>query len=211
VNSGSAGRCAAITLATALVLVVCVLFVDRPVTDFFVAHISPPLVLDYALRAEGLLALLGIVWILGCGLVVAAGRSLSRFATTTMLASFSLTWAVVANYFVLQPFFGRIDVWHYLAHRDAYGFMFLQGHSGDGLPSGHTVVAASFLLVFWHAYPRARIPLAFAIAAVMLGLIVARWHFLADTIAGLFVGAVAATLTMRLWSRSDRVEADAGD
>ena len=202
-KSGSVGRYAAITLFTALVLVICVLFIDRPVADFVAAHVGPVRPIQLALTAEALLVPLSILWILGCGLAVILGRDLSRFAATMMHAGFSLTLGLVTNYFLLQPFFGRIEISHYLAHHDAYGFALLQGHGGTGFPSGHTVIAAAFLLAFWHGYPRARIVVALGIAAVMLSLVLAQWHFVSDTIASVYVGAVAAKLATALLRRGD--------
>lgn len=200
-KTDSVGRYIAICFLAAIVLALCVQFVDRPVADFTAAHVPSEPPIHFALKAELLIVPFGIIWVLGCGIAVALGYALPHLVRTTMLASFSLTWALSANYFLLQPFFGRTDISRYLKDHDAYGFVLSHGHSGIGFPSGHTIIAASFLVVFWLAYPRARIVLGLVIAAVMFGLVIAQWHFLSDTLGGLFVGAIAAILTMRLLGR----------
>ena len=105
-------------------------------------------------------------------------------------------WALTSNYFLLKPLFGRINITTYLAHPALYGFVPFHGTSHSGFQSGHTIIAASFLFVFWHFYPRARALIAIVIAAVMAGLVLETWHFVSDVMGGLFAGALAARLTV---------------
>jgi len=60
-------------------------------------------------------------------------------------------------------------------------------------------MAASFLLVFWFFYPRARILIGAAIGAVMICLVLATLHFVSDVVGGLFEGATAAAMTIALF------------
>ncbi|MGO9452144.1 MAG: phosphatase PAP2 family protein [Candidatus Binataceae bacterium] len=142
---------------------------------------------------------IGALAVLGCGCAVLAGYSVPRSAEATMLASFSLMWALACNFFLFQPGFGRIDISIFLANPNLYGFKPFHGHSGTGFPSGHTAIAASFLLVFWVFYPRARILIAGVIGAVMIALVLATSHFVSDVVGGLFLGATAAEMTIALF------------
>jgi len=183
----------------AIVVVLCVQFVDRPVALFVNAHFAAKKSLAMPLGLVLLFVPLSALAVLGCGCTVLAGRSLPRWAEATMLAGFSLTWALACNFFLLQPGFGRIEITTYLAQPNLYGFTPFHGHSGSGFPSGHTAIAASFLLVFWVFYPRARILISAAIGAVMIGLVLATYHFVSDVVGGLFLGATAAGMTIVLF------------
>ncbi len=183
----------------AIVVVLCVQFVDRPVALFVNAHLAAKNSLAMPLALVLLFVPLGALAVLGCGCTVLAGRSLPRSAEATMLAGFSVTLALACNFFLLQPGFGRIDITTYLAQPNLYGFTPFHGHSGRGFPSGHTTIAASFLLVLWFFYPRARILIGAAIGAVMIGLVLATSHFVSDVVGGLFVGATTAVMTIVLF------------
>ena len=197
----SAGRMAGVLLACVVVIVLCVFFVDRPAaivaTHFFwkARHLRVPL--DSLL----LLIPLGALSILVAGLTTMLGKSISHRAETLVLAGFSLMWATACNFFLLQPAFGRSSPVQFLIHHDDYRFAWLQGHGGTGLPSGHAVIAASYLMTIWFRHPRTRIAVGSIIAAVMIGLVLAEWHFVSDTLAGLLEGTLAAAITVRLWER----------
>jgi len=183
----------------AIVVVLCVRFVDRPVALFVNAHLAAKNSLVMPLELVRLFLPIGALTVLGCGCTVLAGQTLPKSAEATVLAGFSVTWALACNYFLLQPAFGRIDITTYLLQPNLYGFTPFHGHSGRGFPSGHTAVAASFLLVFWLLYPRTRILIGTAIGAVMIGLVLATSHFVSDVVGGLFVGATAAEMTIVLF------------
>ncbi len=183
----------------AIVVALCVRFIDRPVALLVNTHLAAENLLAKPLALVLVFVPLGALAVLGSGCAVLAGRSLPRLAEATMLAGFSVTLASACNFFLLQPGFGRVDIMTYLAHPKLYGFTLLHGHSGRGFPSGHTAIAASFLLVFWFFYPRARILIGAAIGAVMIGLVLAASHFVSDVVGGLFVGATTAVMTITLF------------
>ena len=183
----------------AIVVALCVEFVDRPVALFVNGHLAAKNSLAMPLDLVLLFVPLGAIAVLGSGSAVIAGRSLPRSAEATMLAGFSVTLALACNFFLLQPGFGRIDITTYLAHPNLYGFAPFHGRSGRGFPSGHTSIAASFLLVFWFFYPRARILIGAAIGAEMIGLVLTSSHFVSDVVGGLFVGVTAAVMTIVLF------------
>jgi membrane-associated phospholipid phosphatase len=180
----------------AIVVVLCVLFVDRPVAQFAHAHFPNPETFAIPLDSVLLFVPLGAFVLLAGGLVRLGGRPVPRWGMVMMLAAVSLMWALTSNYFLLKPLFGRINIATWLAHPALYGFVPFHGTSHSGFPSGHTIIAASFLTVFWHFYPRVRALIAIILAAVMAGLVLETWHFVSDVVGGLFAGALAARLTV---------------
>ena len=58
--------------------------------------------------------------------------------------------------------------------------------------------------VLWVCYPRFRLLYAAAIAAVAVGLVGTDFHFLADVIAGGFLGISTGLLTVTLWELGRR-------
>ena len=180
---------------TVVAVAVCVAFVDRPVAHMADPQASYVLALDIVL----LFLPLGVLSIVTAGCLTLAGRPLPRWLEVAAIAGFSVAAAITCNFFLLQPGIGRIGVYAWMAHPSQYGFVPFHGHRGSGLPSGHTTIAASYLLVFWIYYRRLRIPIGIVIAAVMVGLVAAGWHFVADVIAGLFTGATAAIMTVALF------------
>ena len=77
-----------------------------------------------------------------------------------------------------------------------YGFHpFTDSSLYGGFPSGHTAyISAPLLLLCWLA-PKYRWVWLAVVAMVMVGLVGAGYHFVGDTIAGLFVGLAAAAGT----------------
>ena len=79
----------------------------------------------------------------------------------------------------------------------AYGFHFLHGSSALGsFPSGHMAQAAAIAAVVWLRMPRIRwlgVVLATLVAAALWG---ADYHFVADIIAGAFLGATCGTFVV---------------
>ena len=58
---------------------------------------------------------------------------------------------------------------------------------------------ASVMIIVWLRHPRLRLPAALLIALVMTGLVLIEWHFVADTINGLFLGTTTALMTRAMW------------
>jgi membrane-associated phospholipid phosphatase len=195
-------RWAVALVLCAAAVVFCFYFVDRPVAIYADAHLALKPVLGLPLNVILLFVPLGSLAILCSGCAILAGYKLPRWSQVLTLAGFSALWAVASNYFLLQPLFGRVNIQTYLAYPNRlYYFLPFHGLSGSGFPSGHTAIAASFLLVFWQFYPRARIPIVLVIAGEMAGLVLATWHYVGDVMGGLFVGATAAVMTVALWRR----------
>lgn len=98
---------------------------------------------------------------------------------------------------MLKPLFGRSSVDEFFLSSPRYGFAYFNGDFDGTFPSGHAAMAASFVAVLWHFYPRWRwLHAAFAIA-LMFSLVVTRDHFLSDVIAGVFIGATVGRVAAR--------------
>ena len=87
-----------------------------------------------------------------------------------------------------------------------FGFSPFHGGLGWGsFPSGHTAIIAAPAAVLWQIWPSLRGLWAGLVAIIVAGLIFANYHFVSDTIAGLFVGAGAGLAVAKLtWSSTDR-------
>ena len=188
-------------LACIALVVVCVWLVDLPVARFVHVHLGPNKAVELSLDSVLLFIPFSAVVLFVCGCTALAGRALQRWAQALMTAGFSLMWAIACNYFLLQPTFGRREFGWWLA-KGLYGFDWFHGHGGTGFPSGHMTITASFLLVFWFFYPRARIFIAAFIAAEAAGVVLPNWHFVSDALGGAFLGATAAIMTTAAFQRA---------
>lgn len=116
---------------------------------------------------------------------------------------------------VLKTVFGRYwpTTWIQnnpsLIHDHAYGFhWFHQGAIYRSFPSGHTTVAAAFMMSLWLAFPHSwwRWLGVYVLITVVLGLLINNYHFIGDCIAGAWIGCVVAiyvnTLSYHLKSKS---------
>jgi membrane-associated phospholipid phosphatase len=71
-------------------------------------------------------------------------------------------------------------------------FGFFPIHGGPGwasFPSGHTAMITAPAAILWQVCPGLRMLWGVLVAIVVAGLILGNYHFVSDTIAGLFVGA----------------------
>ena len=139
------------------------------------------------------------------GLRGLSGRPLSKLQSVILLSGLSLIVATAAKN-QLKFVFGRTwpETWIHnnpsLIHDGAYGFH--PFHGGDGFasfPSGHTTAVCAVISVLWICYPRWRILYALCVAAVVVGLLGADYHFLSDIIAGGFVGTSTGWMAVTLW------------
>jgi membrane-associated phospholipid phosphatase len=88
-------------------------------------------------------------------------------------------------------------------------FGFFPFHGGVGwasFPSGHTTVVVTPATILWVVWPELRIAVATLIALVVTGLIGSNYHFVSDTIGGLYLGAAIGIATAALTlSANDRL------
>jgi membrane-associated phospholipid phosphatase len=183
-------------LVSALAILACYVFIDRPVALFVSAHKfashaalkwlteAPPIVQAWS---PALIALL---------LVRRAFGPFRRWEVAALTACLSM---LVADQFRegLGYVFGRywpetwIDNNPSFIKDGAYGFHpFHSGSAYGSFPSGHMARTLGFVAVLWIAYPRWRWACAAASAAIAAGLLGMNYHFVSDVIAGSFVGGI---------------------
>src|SRR3546814_18292013 len=120
-SSISLGRWFTGLAATAVLCFLSVQFVDLPVAYWVHAH---PFAQDALRQFEGLVLLLvplGALALLIAGFHAFAGRVLPRWLQTSLLASFSLMWALASFFFLLKPGFGRLETSKLFAAPSQFG------------------------------------------------------------------------------------------
>jgi membrane-associated phospholipid phosphatase len=192
-------------LLTALAVVVCYLWIDRPLALLAHAHSLHRTVFARLTQIPEPLNPIAVAAFVAFGLWVLSGRVLPKAAVAGVLCSISLIVADATKN-LLKFVFGRLwpDTWvannPSFIHDSAYGFYFFHGGRGyASFPSGHTAVTCAVIAVLWILYPRLRPLYALAVLAVAVGLIGANFHFLGDVIAGGFVGTSTGWMTVALW------------
>ena len=124
-------------------------------------------------------------------------RSKSLFvATSASLSAFAV------NDYVLKVVFGRLNPKAYFSIHDPHLFHLFDGNSQSSFPSGHMVLATAFLVSIVRLDTRASPWLLLLLGVAALALIVGDWHFVSDTLAGMFVGGSAGLLASELWLAS---------
>lgn len=185
------------------VIVVCMLWVDRPVADRVNVFMQgqPPW-LDWTSRALGSLPIVLIsaaLILLWWGIQRARGRPLPGWADTPLRSAISLTVALSVA-LPLKFLIGRSQVYPPWIERGEYGFFPMRGVHGYGaFPSATMAVAAAVLSVVWIRYPRQRAVPVLLVALVALAIIMTNGHWLSDVIGGGFLGCFTGWLLVRFW------------
>jgi len=199
-------------LLTALAVVVCYLWVDRPLALLAHAHNAQREAFASLTHLPDLLNPLSVIAFVFFGLWALSGRPMAKAVTAGALASISLIVAE-ATKMQLKFAFGRYwpDTWVQnnpsFIRDGAYGFNPFHGGPGyASFPSGHTAVTCAVISVVWIMFPKLRLPGALIVLAVAVGLIGANYHFLSDVIAGGFVGTSSGWMTVAIWrARQEQV------
>jgi membrane-associated phospholipid phosphatase len=201
------GAWAASSLGCAGVVWLCVAFIDRKVAVFFSHGLGPAELGPLLARLPALLPLVL------AGLAVAIAWAVWRGPAMRRLA-FRL--GVMAGAYGLAMLAKTLGKWvcgrawpqswgvgnlSYLAD-GVYGFHPFQGGAAFGaFPSGHMCATMAMLVVAWAAWPGAA-RLWGAMAAAMAGLLIGfDFHFVADVVAGAWLGTLCGTVAVRLARR----------
>jgi membrane-associated phospholipid phosphatase len=178
----------------------CVVTVDRPLTEFLVAHPIPGLSL--LVRLPRVFFLLALVVPFFAGRLSKGGGS-AAWKDLFFLLSFSVLWSLAVVELALKRLAGRLppDAWLY---RHEYGFHWFFGRLPrfQSFPSGEAALLMAAIGVLWVLYPKARWLYVLAFLVEALALITLRWHFLSDVLAGGLVGACGAALAFRFVGRT---------
>jgi len=177
--------------ATTAVVLLCIAYVDRPLTLFFNAHIAGTTFARAAtvplaiLRPLVVIAFLSVIVI---GLRSHSDRSMSDAESLFVTCAVSVVLGVGAE-FILKQLFGRSDVSPTFIRDHVYGFDFLHAHDGWwAFPSGTAIGLFAVVSVLYARQTRMR---GWALtAAILLSLdtLMLNYHWLSDMIAGAFVG-----------------------
>ena len=178
-------------LVCAVLVALCVVYVDNPVALFVHQTISDPLPFQL-MAAPSLLALpLALVFLIVAAFRHAAGQPRLRHHGLLLRLSLATLVATTAKD-ELKWLFGRS--WpSALIKYNIYGFSpFTVSPLYGSFPSGHTAYISAPLLMFAILKPKYASVCLVIIALVMVGLIGGGYHYPGDTIAGLFTGFAAA-------------------
>ena len=184
--------------ATLIGAAICIRWLDIPVALFFLANADRFSALGQGL-GSGILVSGELILITGLAITHMLRGSLPNFAKALFVSCCASLSAFVANDHVLKVVFGRLppDV---LLHRiPTHVFHFFRGGQSSSFPSGHMVMASAFALAMIRLQPRTMPILAVLLCIGASLLIVGDWHFLADVIAGTFVGGTAGFVAGELW------------
>lgn len=183
-------------------------FVDRPVARFAHAHLGGPVFLALTRIPEAFPALAAaLVVVLGLAVVLRGRLTGPARAALVAAVGFILAIAIKDQ---LKFAFGRTWPETFVNHNPsfigsgAYGFHPFHGGPGwASFPSGHMTAIASVAAVLWVYLPRLRALWAALVASVAAGLLGMDYHFVADILAGTFLGAAVGAGTARACGPSD--------
>jgi membrane-associated phospholipid phosphatase len=137
--------------------------------------------------------------------IIIYALGIERYFMRVMLAVANSVVIAIFLKTMLKIVFGRYwpETWignnPSLIKNNAYGFHFFRmGNKYGAFPSGHTGVIVAAMTILWIAYPKLRLLYLLLIALVIIGLVGMNYHFVGDTIAGLFLGGLTAYYTAAL-------------
>jgi membrane-associated phospholipid phosphatase len=188
--------------SVAMVVVACVIWVDRPIAllayEWFGRHRSVQ-------HLAGTPGFFGPLAILAFTVLLVRWLMARRFGTIDIVATLCIiTLAIVEPLKSWLKFvFGR--TWPAygqpsLIFEAAYGFHPFHGGSDfDSFPSGHSAAVCAVAVILWTYLPMIRAFCAATVAAILASLVAGDFHFLSDVIAGAFVGISLSALVVHMW------------
>jgi membrane-associated phospholipid phosphatase len=188
--------------ATVIAVTVCVIFLDRPVAEFVEQHVRHTLMWIWITRALAPVAsvvVVAFVFIFGCGIWLLSGRSLPSWTQKPLLGSWAAMWATAAET-ILKRILGRGVADPAYIHNHLWGFRFLRGAEPlwASFPSGTATIAAAIASVLWITNRRWRAMSVLAVFLLCAAVVITNYHWLADVIAGAFLGATIGWMTVHL-------------
>jgi membrane-associated phospholipid phosphatase len=191
-------------LVCVVLVVLAQAFVDRPAAQFAHDDIGRNAVLETMQRIPEWLAACAVPVLIVGGLWRMARGGLPRPAQVLFLASISLMLAGTIKD-ELKYCFGHTwpDTWinknpSYIQN-GVYGYFPFHGGPGyASFPSGHMTIVTSVMALLWLAWPRLRAVWVLPAVITAIGLYGMDYHFVADMIAGSFLGSAVAAATWQI-------------
>jgi membrane-associated phospholipid phosphatase len=179
-------------------------WLDRPIAFYANTHFEKKPWFDGLTHIPDVLWALAILMFAIAGVYALMGRVLpGPFAVGTLAGvNLVVTEAIKEK---LKYVFGRTwpETWVQnnpsLIRDGVYGFNPFHGGQGyASFPSGHTAATCAAMSVLWICCPKLRALFAALVAALVIGLLGADYHFLSDTIAGGFLGCLTGWIAVEL-------------
>jgi membrane-associated phospholipid phosphatase len=184
-------------IASVIASLVSIRWVDRPlalwfdpVRDTIAAHWANRVLDGFALAVA-----IAVLLPMGCGLWLAAGKRLASWTAIPLTCSWSAVLGVGAEA-LFKRIFGRMTPKTFLESQD-YGFSLLHGSGvGDAFPSGTAIISVAIATVLWMTVPRLRTAAMSAAIFLCVAVIVLDQHWLADVLAGGYIGGSIGWFTV---------------
>lgn len=185
-----------------LVTAACILYVDRPLAEFFELHTQHStlwVAVDRAFPIFDAVVVAALLFLIACGIRVLSGHPLSSWTQTPLLCSWSAMWAVSAD-IIFKQIFGRLGPDAAYVQYNHYGFHPFQTRlHWAAFPSGTAAVSAAVVSVLFAINPRSRVVGLFVVVLLSAMVVIMNYHWMSDVIAGAFLGVFIGSSTVRLW------------
>jgi membrane-associated phospholipid phosphatase len=186
-------------LATAILIAACIRWIDYPVAAVYLRNFHPGSPTGNIFSGMNIVETqLVVIAVLAVAKLLKGG--LPKWANTLMVACTASVLAYTLNDTILKTMFGRANPDTFFNHHAAK-FNLFHGNPYCSFPSGHMMLAAAFLAVAVHVYPRIRIATALLLLLGCVILVEGEWHYVSDVIAGTFLGFTAGLVVADLWPR----------
>ena len=186
---------------TAIAVVVCFAYVDRPVAEFLDQHVRRTIwwvLLERALGPFNLVVVAALLFLFACGIRVLSGGALGSWTRTPLLCSWATMWAIAAE-IIFKRLFGRGWPDPTYVRDSLYGFHWLHGGPHwESFPSGTAATSAAFATVLWFVAPRWRTAAPLIAALLCVAVVLTNDHWVGDVIAGAFLGVSIGRMTVAL-------------
>jgi membrane-associated phospholipid phosphatase len=190
-----------------LAVVVCVLWLDRPIALIAYERFGRHRILQHLTETP---SFFGPLIVLAFALMLVRSMLAHRFGTIDIVANLCIITLAVADPLKgwLKFIFGR--TWPAYGQpsfifESAYGFHPFHGGPDFGsFPSGHAVAVYAVAVILWTYLPMLRALYAATVVTISVALVAGDFHFLSDVIAGACVGISLSALVVNMWEHRMR-------